>query len=192
MQAQYNAQGITSNYPQYTTNFWGNNAANNYGFGITNITDNIANLPKVTPMPQATAILQTQNNILSTNFMVQQQNPLQQVFGAVGDMVGNYVDMKKDNTVGGDDYFHCKANYEAAQRGPIGEKIAEKLGNAKENFDFWDNQLRKGLSLTAAYQDKIHDKTINQIGRQQAKSGLYKSSREACYPYRVEGINEKY
>lgn len=30
LQAQYNAQGITENYPQYITNFWGN-AANNIG-----------------------------------------------------------------------------------------------------------------------------------------------------------------
>ena len=107
-------------------------------------------------------------------------------------MVGNYVDMKMDNTIKGDDYFHCKANYEAAKRGMIGENIAEKLGNTKEEFDFWDNQFRKRLSPLEAYQDKIHDRTINQIGRQKAKSGLYGNSREACYPYRVEGINEKY
>ncbi len=49
---QYKAQGITKNYPQYTTNFWGNNAANNYGFGSSNIADNIANLPQVTPILQ--------------------------------------------------------------------------------------------------------------------------------------------
>ena len=41
---QYNNQGITSNYPQYTTNFWGNNAANNYGFGSSNIENNITNV----------------------------------------------------------------------------------------------------------------------------------------------------
>jgi len=70
--------------------------------------------------------------------------------------------------------------------------IAEKLGNIKEEFDFWDNQLRKGLSPLQAYQDKINDRTVNQIGRQRAKSGLYKNSREACDSYRVEGINEKY
>lgn len=33
LQAQYNAQGITENYPQYTTNFWGN-AANNIGLQV--------------------------------------------------------------------------------------------------------------------------------------------------------------
>ncbi len=121
-----------------------------------------------------------------------QQSSLKQVVGAIKDLARNYFDMKRDNTVKGDNYFHCKANYEATQRGRIGEKIAEKIGNAKEEFDFWDNQIRKGLSPLQAYQDKINDRTINQIGRQRAKSGLYKNSREACNPYRVEGINEKY
>ena len=32
----YNQQGITENYPQYTTNFW-DDADNNYGFGTSNI-----------------------------------------------------------------------------------------------------------------------------------------------------------
>ncbi len=33
LQAQYNAQGITENYPQYTTNFW-DNAANNISLQV--------------------------------------------------------------------------------------------------------------------------------------------------------------
>ena len=49
---QYKAQGITKNFPQYGTNFWGNNADNNYGFGNSNIEANIANLPQVTPILQ--------------------------------------------------------------------------------------------------------------------------------------------
>jgi len=188
LQEQYNAQGITENYPQYITNFWGN-SANNYGFGNSNISANIENMQNTTPpIPQATAVPQNQGVQQS----IQTQNPFQQIVGAAGDMVRNYIDMKRDNTIKGDDYFHCKANYEAAQRGEIGENIAEKLGNAKEEFDFWDNQFRKGLSPQEAFSDRIHDRTINQIGRQMAKSGLYKNSREACYPYRVNGINEKY
>ena len=73
---QYNDQGITSNYPQYTTNFWGNNAANNYGFGMTNITDNIANLPKVTPIPVATAVPQQeiQNSVQPQNTLSEAYN----------------------------------------------------------------------------------------------------------------------
>ena len=65
LQAQYNAQGITENYPQYTTNFW-DNAANNYGFGMTNIAGNIANMQNITtPIPQATNIT---NNISDKSF----------------------------------------------------------------------------------------------------------------------------
>ncbi|MBO6281903.1 MAG: hypothetical protein J6N49_05175 [Alphaproteobacteria bacterium] len=48
----YNNQGITENYPQYTTNFWGN-PENNYGFGSSNISDAISHHPAMntTPMP---------------------------------------------------------------------------------------------------------------------------------------------
>ena len=38
----YNNQGLSDNYPQYGTNFWGN-PDNNYGFGSSNIHDNIEN-----------------------------------------------------------------------------------------------------------------------------------------------------
>ena len=39
----YNNQGITKNYPQQGTNFWGGSSNNNYGFGFSNIHDNIEN-----------------------------------------------------------------------------------------------------------------------------------------------------
>ena len=40
---EYNRRGIANNYPQYGTNFWGN-PANNYGFGSSDIHDNIENM----------------------------------------------------------------------------------------------------------------------------------------------------
>ena len=40
----YNNQGITKNYPQYGTNFWGSSPDNNYGFGSSNIHNNIENM----------------------------------------------------------------------------------------------------------------------------------------------------
>ena len=30
--------------------------------------------------------------------------------GAIYDLGKNYLDMKQDNTIGADDYFHCKSN----------------------------------------------------------------------------------
>ena len=123
--------------------------------------------------------------------MPNQQKPIKQIFGAIGDMTQNYFDMKRDNTIGNDDYFHCKANYEAANRGDIGRSIAKWLGNKKEDFDYYKNQFR-GLTPLKASIDKIHDKNVNEIGRQRAQSGLYSNSKEACHSFRVSGINEKY
>ena len=52
LMTQMNNQGIT-NYPQYGTNFWGTNADNNYGFGTSNIGNNIENRQQtITPVPQ--------------------------------------------------------------------------------------------------------------------------------------------
>ncbi len=103
----------------------------------------------------------------------------------------NYWDMKRDNTIGNDDYFHCKANYEAADRGDLGRSIAQWLGDKKEDFDYYKNQLR-GLSALEASLDRIHDRNVNKIGRQRAQSGLYSNSRDACESFRVKGINDDY
>lgn len=66
-------------------------------------------------------------------------NKFKEAMLAVRDLNRNYWDMRKDNTVGADDYFHCKANYEATLRGSVGEKVATRLGNAKETFDYYYN-----------------------------------------------------
>jgi hypothetical protein len=39
-----NQQSLITDYPQYGTDFWGTSPDNNYGFGTSNITDNIANM----------------------------------------------------------------------------------------------------------------------------------------------------
>ena len=123
--------------------------------------------------------------------MPKQQNVVRQAVGAIKDMNRNYWDMKRDNTIGNDDYFHCKANYEAADRGDLGRSIAQWLGDKKEDFDYYKNQLR-GLSALEASLDIIHDRNVNKIGRQRAQSGLYSNSRDACESFRVKGINDDY
>lgn len=40
----FNRQGINKDYPQHGTNFWGGNAENNYGFGSSDISENIENV----------------------------------------------------------------------------------------------------------------------------------------------------
>ena len=128
----------------------------------------------------------------SSQDMNTSETPLQQIWGATKDMARNYFDMKKDKTIGGDDYFHCKANFEASQRGDYGEKTAKALGDAKERFDYFKNRLFRAKSGPQAYQDYLHDTDVNMQGRHQAKTGLYSNSREGCNYFRVDGINEKY
>ena len=57
---QLNEQGITENYPQYGTNFWGG-AENNYGFGDSNIVSAVQNHQSLntTPIPLNNQDMQT-------------------------------------------------------------------------------------------------------------------------------------
>ena len=41
----YQSQGINGNYPQFATDFWGDDAADNYGFGSSEIEGKIDNHP---------------------------------------------------------------------------------------------------------------------------------------------------
>lgn len=115
----------------------------------------------------------------------------QQVLAAY-DMTKNYFDMKRDRTKNADDYFHCKANYEATQRGESGEQFAKKWGDRKEIVDLFRNILLKNMGFYDAFMDYLHDTAVNQEGRQRAKNNVYSSAKEACASYRVKGINEKY
>ena len=65
----YNNQGITQDYPQSGTNFWGNSPDNNYGFGTSQISSNIENM-------QSTPV---QNNLNSNQD--KQEDAFDQNFG---------------------------------------------------------------------------------------------------------------
>ena len=163
-------QGVAeSSFPQYGTNFWGN-SANNYGFGNSNISQNIQNV---------TNQLNNDGLKISNN-----QSPIQQIIGGVTDMVYEYFKMKNHGYKNLDDYHHCKANYNAASRGPYGYNMAKALGDTKEKFDFYWNQSYKGLDENEAQKDRFHDLGINAIGRLRGDSGLYRNAQDACSNYR--------
>lgn len=101
-------------------------------------------------------------------------------------MVSEYYNMKNHGYKKLDDYHHCKANYNAASRGPWGYNTAKFLGDAKEQFDFYRNQIYKGLDNNQATIDRQHDLNVNAIGRLRGDSGLYDSAEEACAEYRLQ------
>ena len=64
----YNNQGITDNYPQFGKSFWGNSSENNYGFGSSNISENIEQM-KEKGFPTLEETLQYQNQMNGQNSM---------------------------------------------------------------------------------------------------------------------------
>ena len=109
---------------------------------------------------------------------------------AFGDFIKNYQDMRQANTMHADKYFHCKANYEATQKGWLGFAGASFVSNMREAGNLAVDPLRKGLFPVV--QDVIEDQRANYYGRQAARSGNYTSARDACAIYRPEGLDEKY
>lgn len=167
LMAKEDSIGLNGSYTQYGTNFWGRSSENNYGFGNSNISENIKDLKK-------------------TNT----SNPISQIFGAIMDMGSEYFKMKEHNYIGLDDYHHCKANYNASDRGLYGAKTAKLLGDIKEDIDFYRNIWNKGLSKEEALKDKMHDKKVNEVGILKGLSGAYKNAKDACADYRPKDLNK--
>ena len=108
---------------------------------------------------------------------------LRQRDGARRDFSRNYNDMKDDNTIGNDKFFHCKANCEATQRGPFGEKEAERLSDLREAY----GQLKGDPA-----EDSRADQEANKAGRDGANENPSNSCSAICSEYIVSGMNEKY
>ena len=84
-------------------------------------------------------------------------------------MYNNYKEMKRLGWKNADDFFHCKANFEAAQKSEESEKFAKFLGDKKENFDYPINRFFKNLSASEAMEDKKHDLEVNAYGLEQGR-----------------------
>ena len=163
---QMNNQGIT-NYPQYTTNFWGTNADNNYGFGTSNIGSNIENMqqtsqPQIQPRIWETATdgKQVYDDVIRIegDYKPQDQNILEyssSAIRAIPNMVNNYVNLRNANLT--DKYKHAMMNCNAAQYGQGGADVAQIASNIREFYD-----TTTGANTLDSSQG---DQYANQIGR---------------------------
>jgi hypothetical protein len=109
---------------------------------------------------------------------------------AFGDFWKNYWDMREADTIGADNYFHCKANFEATQRGWDGSAGASFLSNMREAGDLLTDSFTSGIITSG--KDVMKDQAVNLYGRNAARTGGFSSAREACAIYRPKGLNEKY
>ncbi len=148
---------------------------NNSQFEQENNTNNLNQIYQNTP-----AAVQLNNNVPQTI----KTNPLQQIIGGARDMYKEYALMTSHNYKKLDDYYHCKANYNATKRGPCGEVMSQLLGTTKEVLDVPKNIFYKRKSTGESLQDFAHDMSVNQVGRDRAKSNKWQSAQDACADYR--------
>ena len=103
------------------------------------------------------------------------ENPSEQVSGAVADFAINYLELQVRSRSDQPDpehidwYYHCKANYEATQRGFFGEKAAEIMSWTREEW---------GTAKGAPEEEYELDMRANKKGRQGCNAGL--SLEDAC------------
>ena len=105
--------------------------------------------------------------------------------------IKNYNDMKNDSTIGGDKYFHSKANCQAGQLyQPLQALLIDTM---REGSDFlFNNPIRKKLPLDINLQDCIDDYKANLYGLGKGLRHPLMDCRDLVNKYRVNGINEKY
>lgn len=105
-------------------------------------------------------------------------------FGADKDFWDNYWDMRDANTIGADKYFHCRANCEAARRGPGGALESWLLSEFRELTD----EHIKGDPPAACNADR----QANDHGRDQGRKNRNVDCGKACSKFRPSGLNPKY
>lgn len=108
---------------------------------------------------------------------------------AFGDFKRNRDNMIEARTKGADKYFHCVANYEAAERGWLGDIAASTLSTVREVSQS-PKIFKDGFIETTS--NAIKDHKANRHGRNKARSKQYRSAKEACAIFRPKGLNEKY
>jgi uncharacterized protein RhaS with RHS repeats len=102
---------------------------------------------------------------------------------ASSDFSRNYVHMVWSNTIGADKYFHCKANCEAAQRGPAGYERSLTMSNARERSD-----LARGSSSTHT----MADQAANMYGREMGKLNPCGDCKAICGGFRPYSLSPRY
>ena len=114
-----------------------------------------------------------------------------EVYGAIGDFLRNYSDMKEANTIGADKYFHAKANCEASQRGKGGRIVAKIISVGRECVDTIKN-LYRGMTLKESLDDSRGDMDANNYGRTQGEVFPEMSSKDLLATLRPNGLPECY
>lgn len=119
--------------------------------------------------------LQDEINQLKDDALDELQDVIDQTVNTIQIFKSNYddlINLKKELGYYLDqsaEYYHTKANCEAAQLGDVGAEIAEMLGYLREYTDFIKDFIFKGKTLLESLENNIHDLEVNEAGRKLGK-----------------------
>ena len=140
-----------------------------------------------------TGVLVTYNFNPSTVSLIESCiDALDQIIGTINDFIRNYNDMKEADTIGGDKYFHAKANCEGAQRGKIGKLVATVISEVREFTDAFRNVLEKKMTIEESIKDIKEDQEANRHGRKQGEMYPDENSGVLVDIYRPNGLPDRY
>ncbi len=111
---------------------------------------------------------------------------IRQVTGAAADFMRHKKEMQEMNMKGSDKFFHCAANFTAAQRGSAGENAAKALSFGKELFDIPKKVFLNKEEVVPTLIDSLWDIEADAAGWTAGKNdrAVRKSSAaEACKEY---------
>ena len=97
--------------------------------------------------------------------------------------LGTYLD-------GSAEYYHTKANCQAAQLGKVGEKTAAILGYLREMGDFPKEVIWKGYDMYKAFNNSLYDLKINEQGRKLGRENPDKDINDILE--KPKGLPQKY
>ena len=119
--------------------------------------------------------LQEKLNELITNAVSELMDVINQATSTIQIFWSNYEELKAlkkelgyylDQSA---EYYHTKANCEAAQLGDVGAAMATFLGYLREFGDFPKEIIFKGGSIKKAFENSVHDLEVNAAGRKLGK-----------------------
>ena len=96
---------------------------------------------------------------------------IQDFWDGVGDLWGEYENLRQANTIGTDSYFHCLGNCEASRRGPGGRAASHVVSYVREVY---------GVAKGDPWTDTNQDMSANSCGRNGPNS---QSCPEWCSQY---------
>lgn len=119
--------------------------------------------------------LQDEINQLKDDALNELQDIVDQTVSTIQIFKSNYddlIDLRKELGYYLDqsaEYYHTKANCQAAQLGDVGAEVAEMLGYLREYTDFIKDFIFKGKTLLESLENNIHDLEVNEAGRKLGK-----------------------